>query len=40
MTSGGNTTREIIPPGFCQEVDIINITKYIEDLKKISLEKK
>ena len=33
MTSGGNTTREIIPEGFCQEVKINNIVNFIENLK-------
>ena len=34
MTSGGNTTREIIPEGICEEVKIKNMLHYIEDLKK------
>ena len=33
MTSGGNTTREIIPAGFCKVVKIHNIIEYIESLK-------
>ena len=33
MTSGGNTTREIIPAGFCEEVKINDMIKYIEYLK-------
>ena len=36
MTSGGNTTREIIPEGFCEEVKINNMVNYIEDLKNHS----
>ncbi len=35
MTSGGNTTREIIPKGFCKLAEIKNIINYIEDLKNI-----
>ena len=34
MTSGGNTTREFIPSGLCEVVEIDNIADYIEDLKK------
>ena len=34
MTSGGNTTREIIPDGFCKLTGISNIFEYIEKLKK------
>jgi len=34
MTSGGNTTREIIPEGFCEEVQVNNMLYYIESLKK------
>ena len=33
MTSGGNTTREIIPSGFCDYVEIENISNHIEILK-------
>ena len=33
MTSGGNTSREIIPAGFCEEVKINDMIKYIEYLK-------
>ena len=33
MTSGGNTTREIIPEGFCENVKIKNLLSYIENLK-------
>ena len=33
MTSGGNTTREIIPSGFCNYVEIENISNHIEILK-------
>ena len=33
MTSGGNTTREIIPVGFCKEVKVKNLKDYIKDLK-------
>tara|TARA_Y100001960_G_scaffold312351_1_gene373943 strand:- start:1092 stop:1517 length:426 start_codon:yes stop_codon:yes gene_type:complete len=35
MTSGGNTTREIIPEGFCEEVKINDkdIVNFIENLK-------
>ena len=33
MTSGGNTTREIIPEGFCEEVKINNLKDYIKELK-------
>ena len=36
MTSGGNTTREIIPSGFCKEVKVNDIIKYIEDLKQLN----
>ncbi len=36
MTSGGITTREIIPEGICEEVKIKNMLQYIEDLKKIN----
>lgn len=34
MTSGGNTTREIIPEGICKHIKISNMINYIEDLKK------
>ena len=34
MTSGGNTTREIIPAGFCKDIKINNMVNHIEDLKK------
>ena len=33
MTSGGITTREIIPEGFCEVTNISNIFEYIEKLK-------
>ena len=33
MTSGGITTREIIPVGFCEEVKINNLKDYIKELK-------
>ena len=33
MTSGGNTTREIIPEGFCEDVNIDNLLEHIEGLK-------
>ena len=33
MTSGGITTREIIPAGFCEEVKINNLKDYIKELK-------
>ena len=33
MTSGGNTTREIIPEGFCENVKIQNLLSHIENLK-------
>jgi len=33
MTSGGITTREIIPVGFCEEVKINNLKDYITELK-------
>ena len=33
MTSGGNTTREIIPAGFCKDIKTDNIVEDIEDLK-------
>ena len=36
MTSGGNTTREIIPEGFCKEVNLHNMLNYIEDLKDLN----
>lgn len=36
MTSGGNTTREMIPAGHCEDVKIDNILDYIENLKDIS----
>tara|TARA_B100001123_G_C15239075_1_gene998361 strand:- start:828 stop:1229 length:402 start_codon:yes stop_codon:yes gene_type:complete len=36
MTSGGNTTREIIPAGFCREIKINNILNYIKNLKNPS----
>ena len=36
MTSGGNTSREIIPTGFCEEVQVNNLLNYIETLKKIN----
>ena len=35
MTSGGNTTREIIPEGFCQKIQIKNILNHIENLKNL-----
>ena len=34
MTSGGNTTREMIPEGFCKIVKTNNILEYFESLKK------
>ena len=34
MTSGGNTTRELIPRGFCKIKNISNIYKHINKLKK------
>jgi len=33
MTSGGNTTREMIPAGFCEKVEIDDIKNHIEVLK-------
>ena len=36
MTSGGNTTREIIPEGFCQKIQIKNILNHIENLKNLA----
>ena len=33
MTSGGNTTREIIPKGFCEMTNNSNILMHIEKLK-------
>ena len=33
MTSGGNTTREMIPKGFCEMTNISNILTHIEKLK-------
>ena len=33
MTSGGNTTREFIPAGFCKDVKIDNMLDYIEGSK-------
>ncbi len=33
MTSGGNTTREIIPKGFCKITNFSNILTHIENLK-------
>ena len=33
MTSGGNTTREIIPSGFCEITNMSNILMHIEKLK-------
>tara|TARA_B100001029_G_C14725993_1_gene267710 strand:+ start:36 stop:446 length:411 start_codon:yes stop_codon:yes gene_type:complete len=33
MTSGGNTTREMIPLGFCETTNISNILTHIEKLK-------
>ena len=33
MTSGGNTTREMIPVGFCEMTNISNILTHIENLK-------
>tara|TARA_B100000029_G_scaffold243855_1_gene241074 strand:+ start:35 stop:448 length:414 start_codon:yes stop_codon:yes gene_type:complete len=33
MTSGGNTTREIIPKGFCEITNISNILMHIEKIK-------
>ena len=33
MTSGGNTTREMIPIGFCEMTNISNILTHIEKLK-------
>ena len=33
MTSGGNTTREMIPIGFCEMTNISDILKHIEKLK-------
>ena len=33
MTSGGNTTREIIPEGFCQITKVDDVFNYIENLK-------
>ena len=34
MTSGGNTTREMIPQGLCKIVEVHNIYSHIESLKK------
>lgn len=34
MTSGGNTTREMIPKDFCKFTNVSNILNYIEKLKK------
>ncbi len=34
MTSGGNTTREFIPEGFCKFIEVENLFEYIENLKK------
>ena len=34
MTSGGNTTREFIPQGFCKYLDNNNLVEHIQDLKK------
>ena len=33
MTSGGITTREIIPSGFCEEVEMNDIINYIHNKK-------
>ena len=33
MTSGGNTTREMIPKGFCEIINISDILNHIERLK-------
>ena len=33
MTSGGNTTREMIPIGFCEMTNISDILTHIEKLK-------
>ena len=33
MTSGGITTREIIPSGFCEEVEMNDIINYINNKK-------
>ncbi len=33
MTSGGITSREILPKGFCEITNISNISNYIEKLK-------
>ena len=33
MTSGGITTREMIPSGFCEIIDISNMLDFIEKLK-------
>ena len=33
MTSGGNTTREMIPKGFCEITNISDILAHIESLK-------
>tara|TARA_B100001250_G_scaffold400676_1_gene411522 strand:+ start:317 stop:730 length:414 start_codon:yes stop_codon:yes gene_type:complete len=33
MTSGGNTTREMIPKGFCEIINISDILTHIERLK-------
>ena len=33
MTSGGNTTREMIPKGFCEMTNISNILMHIEKSK-------
>ncbi|PPR49430.1 MAG: hypothetical protein CFH15_01147 [Alphaproteobacteria bacterium MarineAlpha5_Bin5] len=33
MTSGGITSRELIPTGFCKEVEIESIINYIENIK-------
>ncbi len=33
MTSGGITTREMIPAGLCKIIEIDNIIEYIEDMK-------
>ena len=36
MTSGGNTTREIIPAGFCKNIKINDIVAHIEELKNLN----
>ena len=33
MTSGGITSREIVPEGFCEFIEVENLYKHIENLK-------